>query len=317
MGSQLNAPILKEECPKCGSLLSETLQQIEKEDLNYTQSQNSTLVPKFQTAYEEYNNNLFAFDIYKIDSFLNLKPGENLCIIGEPKYTQLLLARLCVTTLMMQSRKRKKREAENSCCTEQRLIFVDAGNNLDIYQYVNFARQYGLDIKKFLQSIVVSRMFTIYQLANTIIYELPRVIIQQHQQQQQQLKQKQQFVEPRLTVVSDLLDMFVNDPQIKVEEAKYLLKEIMNSIISRTRRETLGNPLIVMSLSSYCQESMPVYNKILLPRFDKRIEISNSASKVNSLDAQILNNSQSKACINDNNRLFLLEEKDLLTVSAI
>ena len=145
------------------------------------------------------------------------------------------------------------------------------------------------------------------------------MLIIQHlqQQQQQQLKQKQQFVKPRLTVISDLLDMFVNDPQIKAGEAKYILKEIMNSIISRTRRETLGNSLIVMSLSSYCQESMSVYDKILLPRFDKRIEISNSTGKVNRLDAKILNNSESKPCNDNNNRLFLLEEKDLLTVSAI
>jgi hypothetical protein len=67
---------------------------------------------------------------------------------------------------------------------------------LDIYQYVSFARQYGLDIKKFLQTIVVSRMFTIYQLANTIIYELPKIIIQHLQQPQQQQQQQQQHFQP-------------------------------------------------------------------------------------------------------------------------
>jgi hypothetical protein len=75
---------------------------------------------------------------------------------------------------MIQQGRRRKRlgvGGEKRCSTEKHIIFIDAGNDLDIYQYVNLARQYGLDIKKFLQSIVVSRMFTIYQLANTIIYD--------------------------------------------------------------------------------------------------------------------------------------------------
>jgi len=179
-----------EECPKCGSLLSHTLQQRRKEryaslaiekDLNEIQSQSSPFIPRFQTAYQEYKDNSyqFGFDIYKIDSFLNLKTGESLCIIGEQKDTQLLVARLCVNALMIQSRRRRRKRlgvAENMSCTEKRIISIDAGNDLDIYQYVSFVRQYGLDIKKFLQSIVVSRMFTIYQLANTIIYELPSLL---------------------------------------------------------------------------------------------------------------------------------------------
>jgi len=56
-------------------------------------------------------------------------------------------------------------------------------------------------------------MFTIYQLANTIVYDLPKLIIQYLQEQQQQ-----QNFEPEVIVISDLLDMFVNDPHIKVEE---------------------------------------------------------------------------------------------------
>jgi hypothetical protein len=312
-----------EECPKCGSLLLHTLQQrrgaagrsslvIEKEDPNETQSQGSSFIPRFQTAYEQYSSSQFRFDIHKIDSFLNLNTGESLCIIGEQKYTQILLARLCVNTMIMQSRRKRKGVRERMSCTEKHIIFIDAGNDLDIYQYVNFARQYELDIKKFLQSIVASRMFTIYQLANTIIYELPKVIIQHLQQPQQY------HLEPKVIVISDLLDMFVNDPHVKVEEAKNILKEIMSSIITTRRRtrEILGNSLIIISLSYHQQqESLHVYNKILLPRFDKRIEAFNSASKSNSLDTKIVNNSQSKPYSSNNNIMFLLEKRDLLSVS--
>jgi hypothetical protein len=150
---------------------------------------------------------------------------------------------------------------------------------LDIYQYVIFAGQYRLDIKKFLQSIVASRMFTKYQLVNTIIYDLPKLIIQYLQQQHEQ-----QNFEPKVIVISDLLDMFVNDSHIKVKESKNLLKEIMVSIqrTSRRGREILRNCLIVISLScrhqQQQQESLYVYNKILLPSFDKRIEIIDSSS---------------------------------------
>jgi hypothetical protein len=320
-----------EECPKCDSLLSHTLQQRRireghaslvterEEDLNEIQSQSSSFIPRFQTAYEEYNNNSsssnqFGFDIHKIDSFLNLNTGEILGIIGEQKYTQPFVARLCVNALMMQSKRRRIKRlgvgGERMSCTEKHIIFVDGGNDLDIYQYVNFARQYGLDIKKFLQSIVVSRMFTIYQLANTIIYDLSKLIIQQQ-------------YEPKVIVISDLLDMFVNDPHIKVEESKNLLKEIMVSILRTRRRrrtrEISGNCLIVISLSCrhrQQQQSLHLYNKILLPRFDKRVEIidggsggSNGSFKVKTTTTK---NKNDHRAVDRQSELFSVTEKDLL-----
>jgi hypothetical protein len=330
-----------EECPKCGFLLSDTLQQRRRtregghaplvteieEDFNDIPSQSSLFIPRFQTADEEYNNNSssssqFGFDIHKVDSFLNLNGGESLCIMCEQKYAQLFVARLCVNALMMMQSKRRRKKlevgGEKRHSTEKHIIFIDAGNDFDIYQYVNFARQYGLDIKKFLQSIVASRMFTIYQLANTIIYDLPKVIIQHLQEQQQQ-----QNFEPKVIVISDLLDMFVNDPHIKVEEAKNLLKEIMVSIL-RTRirtREILGNCLIVISLScrhqrQQQQESLQLYNKILLPRFDKSIEIidgSISGGRSNgSFKVKTTTNNKNDHRAGRQSKLFSVTERDLL-----
>ena len=57
-----------------------------------------------------------------------------------------------------------------------KVILVDAGNTSDVYQCVNFARQYRLNITKVLQSIIISRSFTIYQLASIIINEPSKVI---------------------------------------------------------------------------------------------------------------------------------------------
>jgi len=58
------------------------------------------------------------------------------------------------------------------------VITIDAGNSLDFYQYANFARQYCLGIKEILQRIIVSRAFTIYQLVDLVINELPEIIKQ-------------------------------------------------------------------------------------------------------------------------------------------
>jgi hypothetical protein len=45
------------------------------------------------------------------------------------------------------------------------LIFIDAaGKSSDVYQCVNFAQHYGLDIKKVLQTILVTRAFTNWQI---------------------------------------------------------------------------------------------------------------------------------------------------------
>jgi hypothetical protein len=98
---------------------------------------------------------------------------------------------------------------------------------------VSFARQYGLDIKKVLRSIIVSRAFTIYQLANLIINELPKVT-------------RQFDDDVKLIVIAGLLGMFVNNPQIETEEAEFMIEEIITSI---RRQVSLSNLLFVVTLN--------------------------------------------------------------------
>jgi hypothetical protein len=143
---------LKEECPSCGALLLDTLQ-------NRTVSIQAvvTNAPKsveFRTAFHQLEDNgvKFAFDIGKIDSLLNLNAHGSICIIGEQKYSQILINRLCVYSLL------PKRHGGTRGPDYSKIMAIDAGNCTDIYQIVDFARQYGLKIKKVLQSIVVSRV---------------------------------------------------------------------------------------------------------------------------------------------------------------
>jgi len=79
---------LKEECPKCGAMLADTLLQ--------RQSIKPRLeIPQFQTADTLLK---FRFDIPKIDSFLGLASTDLCCITGYN--ANLLLTRLSVRALL-------------------------------------------------------------------------------------------------------------------------------------------------------------------------------------------------------------------------
>ena len=65
-----------------------------------------------------------------------------------------------------------------------------------------------------LRNVIIARQFTIYQLTNTIIYDLPKRI---------------QLHKPKVIVISGLLDQFYNDPYIDAE-AESLISQIVTSL---------------------------------------------------------------------------------------
>jgi len=216
-----------EECPACGSQLSETLQ------VRPTKQLSRPRVP-FQTAYEI--NACLGFGIKEIDSFLALRLGDRLCVMGS--HANLLVSRLCIRAFM---------PIKHDGLGTGSIVFADAGNSSDVYQCVDFARQFGLEIDRVLRGIVVSRAFTIHQLAELIVYELPKAM--------------RQF-NSRIVVISDLLRMFIEDPQVSQKETRYLIGEIMESV------RKMDGALLVMSLHG----SSPYHSQIL-PSFAKRIEM--------------------------------------------
>ena len=264
---------LREECPSCGALLSTTLQNMEIfPPLSQSQQISSDPTPKlvehlsvdFQTGFRQIQdlNIRFAFDIERIDSLFDLEATGTLCIVGEQKYTQILIDRLCVHSML-------PRSYGGMGSDYSKPLAIDAGNCSNIYQFVDFARQYGLEVKKVLQSIVVSRVFTIYQLADLIIHELPKII---------------QELSPRnkLIVVYDLLHLFVFDPHIDKADAKYLIKEISSSL-----RRLSKDRFVIVSFAHRNNE----YEKSLLPVFDKRIEITNDVDNRSLLRMKVYNQS--------------------------
>jgi hypothetical protein len=76
-------------------------------------SPSSLLIPplKFKTAFEELCNKyaLLTCGIEKIDSLLQLTSDDRLAVIGNRKYTQMLITRLCVNALLLASPSSKKR----------------------------------------------------------------------------------------------------------------------------------------------------------------------------------------------------------------
>jgi hypothetical protein len=125
----------------------------------------------------------------------------------------------------------------------------------------------------------------------------------------------------KMVVVSDLLDMFIRDPQVEANEARYLINELVNSI---TKTRILEDVLVVVSIP--CEHGVhhrhndkPAlqYNKTILPRFDKCIEIMNSNEDRNKMiDIKIRNNcTRNKNTIDDfhNHKVSSsIKERDLL-----
>jgi hypothetical protein len=224
----------------------------------------------FETAYDvQQRSAKLAFDIAEIDSLLDLSDsgGGSICVASSREsrdggwHANTLITRLCVRALMSR---------RHGGFGSPSVIFIDAGNCSDIYQCVNFARQYGLDIQKVLDGIMVSRPFTIHQLAGLLIYELESAAIHRFG--------------AKLVVVSDMLKMFsqeASDPQLDYDEAQWLLREIAMSL-----QRISAHALVVISLNNN-NNNRPSQYRSLLPHCDNRIDIAATASSDGSHNLQL------------------------------
>jgi hypothetical protein len=281
------------------------------------QEQLSSILPpvNFKTAFEELciKHELLTCGIEKIDSILKLTGGDRLAVIGDKKYSQMFVTRLCVNALLSSPSPSSKRNNSNLVVSRfhtSNVILVDAGNSTDFYQYVNFARQYYRRdvISRVLNNTIVTRPFTVYQLVDIVINQLPKAIQQYN---------------AKMIVISDLLDMFVRDPQIEANEARYLINEIANSI---TKTRALEDVLVIVLLpfvgTAYHHNdySAKLYDKVVLPMFDKYIEIINShENRKKMINVKIRNKcGGNKNTTNDFHygKSLSINKRDLLTVSA-
>jgi hypothetical protein len=221
-----------EPCPFCGTLLSNSLQQQKIPPLIKSPAvifQKASQLPKI------------TFDIDKIDSILHfLTPDQKICLSGI--HTQKIIERLCV-------------RAQLPCRyggLNSKVLLIDGANSSDLYQCVDFAQQYGLNVKKILSGIISCRTFTVYQIANLIVNELHDAIKQ---------------YDTKIVVITHLLYFFTNDPYLNPHEMQQILKTVVQSL------KEIKNCLVVISLG------LPTaFDGMLLQLFSKTIKIKQSSN---------------------------------------
>lgn len=212
---------------------------------------------RFKTAYDYLNKITFTINGLHIDLIV----GDIVSIMGISRVTNLMLTRICVFSLLPKRHGGLCKRNLNS-----NVFILDAGNSTDVYQFVDFMKQYGLDIKKTLQKIIVSRVFTIYQLTHFLVYELAKIIHKYN---------------ISLVVIPDPLKMFIQDPQLNMKEAKSLIREIAAALrkisVMNNNNNYSNNVLLLASLPSNNELSSPILDimhKIFFSLFNKEIEIT-------------------------------------------
>jgi DNA-directed RNA polymerase subunit RPC12/RpoP len=212
---------LREECPSCGSMLSESLIR------RSLRPEAEISAPKIQTADTLLLKKL-RFDIPKIDSFVRLAATDLCCISGYG--ANLLLTRLCVRSLLPE---------RYGGLNSPYVMIADAGNHTDVYGAVNFARQYGMSKESIAERILVVRAFTVHQVRRLISVELPKFV---------------RKYQARSVIVPGLLNVFDD------EEPNMRMKDIRNDIsrITEAINELSTRVLVVTSVQQGGRHSEPV-----------------------------------------------------------
>jgi hypothetical protein len=121
------------------------------------------LTTKLKTAYDYLSRLSFTIN-GTCNKTVELLLGDAVCLVGDSRMINLILTKVGVHALMP---KKYGGFSRNS-----NVFILDAGNCTNVYQFVDFMKQYGLDIKKSLRKIMISRVFTVYQLTHFLKYEM-------------------------------------------------------------------------------------------------------------------------------------------------
>ena len=168
------------------------------------QAQGVLELPKFKTALE-YRNRL-TFGIGKLDSILDLHLEDMIGIFGETRYTNALVTRLIVRSLM---------PLKHGGFDAEKVIVIDLDNSSNLHLSVEFARYYGMDLNRVIENVLVSGRFKNYQLINAIHYELAKRV---------------QIHKPKVIVISGLVDRFLQEPNIDIDEFERLTIQIVTAL---------------------------------------------------------------------------------------
>jgi DNA-directed RNA polymerase subunit RPC12/RpoP len=186
-------------CPQCGSFLTETLQR--NQEGKSLQQQQQQAPPVLRTALDLA---VPSFGIPRLDAIVG-RFATSVCLTG-PQIAEALFWRAIVRSLV-------PRRAGGSGFSK--VLLIDAGNCSDIYLCVDYARQCGLSLDRLLDGIIVTRAFTVYQLA-----ALARGV-----------GQAARRFGADMIAMADMAKMFVTDPLTQKEEPR-LAKKIAQSLVT-------------------------------------------------------------------------------------
>jgi Rad51 len=253
-----------------------------------TPAQNEIKNLKLKTAYDYLNQISFTVDGTS-NKTIELLSTDAICLLGNSRMTNLMLTKIAVHCLIP-----KKYGGFRS----SKVFVLDAGNCTDVYQFVDFMKQYGLNIKKNLKKITISRVFTVYQLTHFLKYELPKTI---------------HDYRINIVIIPDLLTMFLQEAEMDFNEVKFLVTEIVDILKVITHE---GKVLLITSLSLDDDQLPPFVidlgNKIV-KSFNKCIAIDKN--KTNDKFKMLIRQKQGADYIAVKKYLSLTAE-DVLTVKA-
>lgn len=207
-----------ESCPFCGTLLSDVLQKrpLHKRQKLKIVFQKASQFPKM------------TFGISSLDTCLNfLSTYDKICITGIK--TQNIIERLCVRAQM----------PHRYGGIETKVLLIDGANTTDLYQCVDYAQQYGLDVRKILHGIISSRTFTVYQIANIIIHELENAI---------------SHYKVKIVIITSLLHFFTKGMFLDSNEMLQILKQVIKTL------RKINDCLIVITTESPTQFDNMLYS---------------------------------------------------------
>ena len=162
-----------------------------------------------------------------------LQPGWFTIFYGS-KFCHTLAERLCV----------KSQLSEDFGGWQSPAVFIDGGNSFDPYLFTDIAREYHLPLREALDKIIISRSFTVYQLAHSIRYDLPQALDRYG---------------ANFAVISNIFDMFVDD--VKDDEAKRITGDIARSVKKICRDKKV-------SILVTCRHKREDLESIIFPQSD-------------------------------------------------
>ena len=238
----------------------------------------------FMNAFDEFNDiNRKLFEIPEIDKFLSFSNRKNICIQnqihGNNNFLHHIIAKICISYhLVCDSRSGSNKSKE------KRTILIDAGNGNNLGSiYLNLTKltiEKEIDVNILLDSIMIVRAFTFYQLANIIVNELPKFI--------KQLGNKIQIILLDLfdTLVSSSSSMKDSRSSNEIEDNISIVNELIDILISLSEKY-----FVILTYNEVKNSS----SNSLVSKFDNAIKIKQVYEKKEKIvEIELLTHSHSR-----------------------